>query len=621
MKSKISFFNAGISKNLLRRCWPLWAAYLAMLILILPRGAGKPHTLGGKRLRGKSFPLCAGQRRADGHYFRLPGRFCRNGHVRLPVQQPGLRHDERTARPPGDHVSHLVYNGLAPLLLADVLVAFASWAIFAPGGLVSLRVILIWLAAAAMGNTAFFGFAVFCAMLTGNIIVLPVVYAVLNLAVWAAESCVRMLLECFVYGVSNSGTTLDWFSPPKKLLSEMYTYVEMNGGPWRLGGLDCLGVYCAAGLALAGLALLLYRRRQMERASDVVAVPVLRPVFKYCLACGTAVVFAAVVYDGFFFNSFQGMAAALLIMVLLLIGAFIGYFAAEMLMQKSVRVFSGKWKGYIVLCAILATLTMCFELDFFGVETRVPAAADVEFVDLMGEKLREPENIEKVTELHRQIISHKNENEAADKREGSFRIYLRYFLRDGRELYRSYNVPANEEARNSVTSDLGRYMGLVNVQEIIDNRIKTEIPITEDTVSSFYIEWHVYDEQGNYESSSVRLTPAQGLDFYENCLMPDAAEGRMGRFWPLSNENYYATASNVVIYFDLIDRSMLLSGEREEPRMECRSFTLNMDAARCLAWIRENTDIEPLPIGEADRSILEKAELGKAYAAEAAAWH
>lgn len=36
MKSKISFFNAGISKNLLRRCWPLWAAYLAMLILILP---------------------------------------------------------------------------------------------------------------------------------------------------------------------------------------------------------------------------------------------------------------------------------------------------------------------------------------------------------------------------------------------------------------------------------------------------------------------------------------------------------------------------------------------------------------------------------------------------------
>ena len=621
MKSKISFFNAGISKNLLRRCWPLWAAYLAMLILILPVALANRTPWVESGYEENLFRCVldsAGQTVIISGFLGVFAAMAMFGFL-YNSRACGMMNALPVRRETMFLTSFI--TGLAPLLLADVLVAFASWAIFAPGGLVSLRVILIWLAAAAMGNTAFFGFAVFCAMLTGNIIVLPVVYAVLNLAVWAAESCVRMLLECFVYGVSNSGTTLDWFSPPKKLLSEMYTYVEMNGGPWRLGGLDCLGVYCAAGLALAGLALLLYRRRQMERASDVVAVPVLRPVFKYCLACGTAVVFAAVVYDGFFFNSFQGMAAALLIMVLLLIGAFIGYFAAEMLMQKSVRVFSGKWKGYIVLCAILATLTMCFELDFFGVETRVPAAADVEFVDLMGEKLREPENIEKVTELHRQIISHKNENEAADKRGGSFRIYLRYFLRDGRELYRSYNVPANEEARNSVTSDLGRYMGLVNVQEIIDNRIKTEIPITEDTVSSFYIEWHVYDEQGNYESSSVRLTPAQGLDFYENCLMPDAAEGRMGRFWPLSNENYYATASNVVIYFDLIDRSMLLSGEREEPRMECRSFTLNMDAARCLAWIRENTDIEPLPIGEADRSILEKAELGKAYAAEAAAWH
>lgn len=620
MKSKISLFNAGISKNLLRRCWPLWAAYLALLVLILPVALANrvPWVESGYEENLFRYVLdSAGQTVIISGFLGVFAAMAMFGFL-YNSRACGMMNALPVRRETMFLTSFI--TGLAPLLLADVLVAFASWAIFAPGGLVSLRVILIWLAAAAMGNAAFFGFAVFCAMLTGNIIVLPAVYAVLNLAVWAAESCVRMLLECFVYGISNSGTTLDWFSPPKKLSDEMYTYVEMDGGPWRLGGLDCLGVYCAAGLVLAALALLLYRRRQMERASDVVAVPILRPVFKYCLACGTAVVFAAVVYDGFFFNSFHGMAAALLILVLLAIGAFIGYFAAEMLMQKSVRVFSGKWKGYLALCAILAALTMCFELDFFGVETRVPAAADVKYVDLMNGVLSEPENIEKLTELHRQIISHKDENEAADEGEGSFRIYLRYFLRDGRELSRSYDVPADEEAKNSETSDLGRYMSLVNAQEIIDERMKTDIPVTADTVTGFSIEWHVYDEQGNYESSSVRLTPAQGLDFYENCLMPDAAEGRMGRFWPLSNENYYATASNAEIYFDLIDRSVPLSGEREGPRMESRSFTLNMDAARCLAWIRENTDIEPLPIGEAERSILEEAELGKAYAADVAAW-
>ena len=36
MNSKRSFFNRGIAKNLLHRCWPLWAAYLIFLLLILP---------------------------------------------------------------------------------------------------------------------------------------------------------------------------------------------------------------------------------------------------------------------------------------------------------------------------------------------------------------------------------------------------------------------------------------------------------------------------------------------------------------------------------------------------------------------------------------------------------
>ena len=36
MKSRISLFNWGVSKNLLRRCWPLWSAYLGVAILLLP---------------------------------------------------------------------------------------------------------------------------------------------------------------------------------------------------------------------------------------------------------------------------------------------------------------------------------------------------------------------------------------------------------------------------------------------------------------------------------------------------------------------------------------------------------------------------------------------------------
>ena len=48
--------------------------------------------------------------------------------------------------------------------------------------------------------------------------------------------------------------------------------------------------------ALLALALLLYRRRALETAGDAVAVPWLRPVFKYFMALGGALALAGVLF-------------------------------------------------------------------------------------------------------------------------------------------------------------------------------------------------------------------------------------------------------------------------------------------------------------------------------------
>ena len=45
--------------------------------------------------------------------------------------------------------------------------------------------------------------------------------------------------------------------------------------------------------------------------------------------------------------------------ILLIVGAFIGYFAAEMLIQKTMHVFRGKWKGLLITWAVLAVLAVC----------------------------------------------------------------------------------------------------------------------------------------------------------------------------------------------------------------------------------------------------------------------
>ena len=35
VKQKTSYFNWGISRSYLKRCWPLWAVYFAVLLLCL----------------------------------------------------------------------------------------------------------------------------------------------------------------------------------------------------------------------------------------------------------------------------------------------------------------------------------------------------------------------------------------------------------------------------------------------------------------------------------------------------------------------------------------------------------------------------------------------------------
>ena len=82
-------------------------------------------------------------------------------------------------------------------------------------------------------------------------------------------------------------------------------------------------------------ALLLFRRRRMETAGDVVAVNVLKPVFKYCFAFGGALVLGSALY--FFIRSQTGYSfitdgrlAVLLALMLLLLR----YFGSSVLIMN-----------------------------------------------------------------------------------------------------------------------------------------------------------------------------------------------------------------------------------------------------------------------------------------------
>ncbi len=610
MKSKTSLFNRGVALNLLKRYWPLWLGYFVLLLLVTPAvlsgrvdrlapGEMLNYTLLNTGVDVVYISMVAGVLSAMAMFNYLYSTKSCGMMNMLPIRRETM-------------FLTAFLTGLMLLLAADVLVMLIT-ALFYGGRLVYCKTLLLWLAMAVMGNISFYGFAVFCAVLTGNLVVLPVLYLVLNLTVYVAERAVRYLLGAFVYGMNASSCTLLVLSPIMELLNSLtvmsVNYIDADGkvqvvtNAYQVNGLGVLGIYCAAGLVCAALALLIYRRRQMERATDVVAVPVLKPVFKYCMTFGTAVVLAFVVYAWLVPGNVSGMAAALLVLALLLVGALIGYYAAEMLMRKTLKVFPGKWKGCLVSCLILAVLTMAWEFDLFGYERRIPEADQVESAWFWGSntELTEPENIQALTQLHQSLVDNKSENESADER---YIVTIRYMLKDGGTLIRRYPIRCDREALNDPDSDIRRYEALENVEEARIRRIVPSFPVTITNISygDIYMSWR--DEEGNYQGESLSLTDEQVFALYQ-CIRKDLEAGTAGRLWVGESDAYLDTVSTIDINLEFV------TGTGEDQKWSYIYETLCLDEENAMNWIRENTDFKVL-----SQRDLQREEISDEPAAE-----
>ena len=84
-----------------------------------------------------------------------------------------------------------------------------------------------------------------------------------------------------------------------------------------------------------------------------------------------------------FWGSFQDgrYYDALPMAVCMLVAGAIGYYAASMLLAKSLRVFRGSWKGLVLVAAGCVALCCVLRFDLLGISRRVPEAGQVENVE------------------------------------------------------------------------------------------------------------------------------------------------------------------------------------------------------------------------------------------------
>lgn len=591
MKSRTSLFNRCVSKDLLRRFWPLWTSYFALMILLLPVSNYNTYTFrlnqyagwnGMSAVRNIIYSDCPAlvvvalvvgviaAMAMFGYLYNTKSCGMMNA---LPLKR-------------GTMFTTAYLTGLLPLIAANVIAELITMLALAIAGAPDVLCVFNRLAVSVMCTVTFYGFAVFCAMLTGNLLVLPLLYAALGCAAWICEGCLRHILSEFVYGMTVQTHIFDWLSPAVTLTNEVGTRVVE--GDLVFNGMGLAAAYCAAGIAFSLIALWLYKRRSMESASDTVAIPALRPVFKYCMTFGGALVAAYALYSACFYGT-RGLATAGAELLLMLLGAFVGYFAARMIIHKSIDVFRKDWRGFIVSACIIVAFVACAELDVLGFEKRTPDPDSIARASIYySTAYEQPDNIRDIVTLQKQIMAHKAENEQA---EYLSYINFEYTLKNGKIIKRAYQVDFTDAAQNSPDSDIGKAQELLNRPEAIEERTALKIPVNPDTVEYATLEWVLDAEE--YYGESVRLTPEQMTELYETCILPDIADGTLGLDWMTWGEEYYNTTTNVSINFSLRLR------DQEAPMGVLRDYkylTVTTKAERTLAWIAENTDIECLPL-------------------------
>ena len=436
MRSKTSYFNGTLFKKNLSRYWPLWglASFggamfpLAMLLELLHNGFQFWSPLETRQayytVLSYGVPvisivyaiLCA---MAVWNYL-YNARSVGMMHT-LPIRREGL------------FVTN-VLSGLTmmaiPYAVTGVLLVLVTMLF---GGFEPVGVLVTVLG--VMGESLFFfGLATFCAFIVGNVFMLPALYGLLNFIAVLTDFMVNLLAQGFCFGLNSSYSgTVEWLSPVVYLIQKISpnsTY-ETQWVTDRLGGQRyetsvltsvtlengwLIAAYAAAGAALLGLAWLLYRSRRSESAGDVVAVGWMKPVFRYGCAAYAAILGGRLLY-ALLWESFQnGQYFAILPMILCMIaGGAVGYYAASMLLAKTPRVFKTTWKGMLAVALGCAALCGAMKYDLFGVTRRVPAPDSVKLVNVYAADSnyyltpgQDDALIEKVRALHQTIISDKD---------------------------------------------------------------------------------------------------------------------------------------------------------------------------------------------------------------------
>ena len=577
MQSKTSFFNRTLFRKNLSRYWPLWGfasfvgflAPAALLVRVIQSGETSVAPLRVREiyyyLLSDAVPivsiayaiLCAMAVWSYLYNARSVGMM-----HSLPIRREGLFLTNLLSGLAMMAIPYLVAGGLGTLLFACC-GGFDAWG--------TLATIL-----AVIGQSVtFFGLATFCAFLTGNIFALPVLYFLLNFLAPLGDWLCNLFARGFLFGfTADYSGTVDFLCPMVYLTQRLYVNSEYE--TVRDSALEyqnrltsvtlenawLIAAYAAAGLVFLALAYLLYRRRESERAGDVVAVRVFRPVFRFGVAALSALLGGRLLY-ALLWESFQAgdTFTPVPLAICLMVAGLIGYYAASMLLAKSLRVFRGSAVG--ALCLVAACVAFCagMRYDLFGIERRIPDQNEITQLEIYLARNTyyltpedQPELLSGAQDLQRTLIAQKDlirsnyetyrHGGSSSDPDASTNIRYIYTLKNGATVERFYVVSFARSDLSVPGSYANAMDAYVNSPALRQARLRWGDP-------EFHVESGWFSIQDGDDNFTLGTQECETL---LSAIARDAENGNWGRYdWFEDDGTAYAMDLSFDFYRDLID--------------------------------------------------------------------
>ena len=467
MQFETSYFDRTLFKKNFTRFWPIWASYLVIWLFALPINAltsfsgtnnGYYSAMASSASAHIWFALVYGLFAAMAVLSHLYASRSANFYGTLPVRREGIFLTQ--------YLSGFAFVALPQLVVAAFMAVIGfAW------GAAPILPCLAWLGVGMGMMFFFYTFAFLCGVFTGHILALPAFYVILNCLAYMVYDLISAVMERTFWGFAGFGNTVDslveWLTPVLPLSNIRFQYSDKVGN--TIAGGEYLLVYCAVALVLLVCAFFLYKHRKLESAGDVVSYRFVRPVFKYGVAVCTGL------FLGYLTSEIIGEPT---LPIMAVIWTVLGCFAAQMLLDKTFRVFK-KWKGVLAVGVVMAAAMACVTFDLMGFESWIPEVEDVKSVDVLqfyanvgwnsGNDGRftatDPRTIQDIITIHKNAIAYGNGEFAPGdySKEGSINIEVVYHTKTGdhtRQYFYTFAMPEADVPGTTANA----------LQDIVNNR-------------------------------------------------------------------------------------------------------------------------------------------------------